>query len=264
MAIRTLKNSNIRIVELGKGTVGISQVLVKGSTLSSGIAFSNSLEYGVMSDNGVIIEMANTNGVLACFKALFCLLETWQTDDTIKKQLQLVQDEITQHIDFKKDNVVIENVPVSNIKQVVISTSSTFLLTPYWTYELIKKKKIDTYFYNEIKDNDYNIVRYELITPEQLKEDTKYRLWRSLEVVTKNLGNIVSKNDFENLEEESFIDCHNLWENREDQDLISIAKEINDESIIKIVEIPKDIEYEIGLKECELGEIIAEKRRIWS
>ena len=50
---------------------------------------------------------------------------------------------------------------------------------------------------------------------------------------------------------------------REDKDLIKIAKEINDESIIKIVDIPIDVKYDIQSEECGFAEIIIEKHREW-
>lgn len=50
---------------------------------------------------------------------------------------------------------------------------------------------------------------------------------------------------------------------REDKDLIKIAKEINDESIIKVVDIPIDVKYDIQSEECGFAEIIIEKHREW-
>ena len=51
---------------------------------------------------------------------------------------------------------------------------------------------------------------------------------------------------------------------REDKDLIKIAKEINDESIIKVVYIPADIDYYIQSGECSFAETVVEKHRRWS
>ena len=102
MSIINLENSNIRLIELGLGTTGISQVFVNGDTLSSGIAFSNTLD-GKLSDNGVIIQITDTNGVFAYLRAIFGLLETWQVNDEIKQQLALLQEELTKQMNFKKE-----------------------------------------------------------------------------------------------------------------------------------------------------------------
>ena len=50
---------------------------------------------------------------------------------------------------------------------------------------------------------------------------------------------------------------------RENKDLIKIAEEINDESIIKVVDIPIDVKYDIQSEECGFAEIIIEKHREW-
>ena len=50
---------------------------------------------------------------------------------------------------------------------------------------------------------------------------------------------------------------------REDKDLIKIAKEINDESIIKVVYIPIDVKYDIRKNKYGFNEIIIEKHREW-
>lgn len=97
MSIKTLNGSNIRIVELGKGTTGISQVHIKGDSMSSGIAFSDTID-GNMSDNGVIIEILNEQGVYSYLIAIFELVKTWQTDDNIKSELNKVTDDLIKQI----------------------------------------------------------------------------------------------------------------------------------------------------------------------
>ncbi len=100
MAIRNLEESNIRIVDLGFRTTGISQVHVGDDRMSSGIAFSDTLD-GTLSDNGVIIQITNSNGVVAYLRAIFGLLETWECNDDIKEQLRQLQAELAKLMDFK-------------------------------------------------------------------------------------------------------------------------------------------------------------------
>lgn len=100
MSIRILGNSRIRVVELGLGTTGISQVLVNHENISSGIAFSNKLD-GTLSDDGVILQIINKQGVYAYLKAIFGLLETWQFDDNVKHQLKQLQEDLSKQIIFR-------------------------------------------------------------------------------------------------------------------------------------------------------------------
>lgn len=97
MAIRTLEDSSVRVVELGLGTTGISQVFVGGDNISSGIAFTNSLK-GVITDEDVIVEIVNLKGVYAYFRAIFDLLEIWQLNNNVKKQLKELSNLLTQEI----------------------------------------------------------------------------------------------------------------------------------------------------------------------
>jgi len=55
-----------------------------------------------------------------------------------------------------------------------------------------------------------------------------------------------------------------LLNNREDEILIQIAKEINNKKILKVIDIPDDVEYDIIENECCMSEYIAEKHRVWS
>lgn len=101
MSIRNFQNTNIRIIELGLGTTGISQVHVNDDKLSSGIAFSDTID-GTLSNNAVIIQIINEKGVYSYLRAIFGLLETWQTNDAIKEQLNILQKELTKQMNFEK------------------------------------------------------------------------------------------------------------------------------------------------------------------
>lgn len=144
-------------------------------------------------------------------------------------------------------------------KQVVINCEESYkgLLNPYWIVELFKRKgevlygycwnaePYDSYYYlidvknyNNFKDMNYILYSYKKIE-----------------------GKIYDDSDFDDL-----IDSYDIFDglSREDKDLIDIAKEINDESIIKIVDIPADIDYYIQSGECSFAETVVEKHRRWS
>lgn len=146
------------------------------------------------------------------------------------------------------------------IKEVVIGKNRAVLLTPYWTAKLLDKKNIPNYFYSEILDDE--VEEYKLLNIKDLKDD--FKTWCRVAIVsTKYLGESIKCEEYNNLCEESFLNYSNYFENREDADLIKIAKEINDTSIVKIVKIPSNVKYKITFEDNTLNEVIVEKHRIW-
>lgn len=82
--IRYLENGS-KVIELGKGTTYISQVLVEGDTMSSGIAFSNKPPVnGVPDREDVIIEITSMGGAISYMKAVVELLKTWEIEELDK------------------------------------------------------------------------------------------------------------------------------------------------------------------------------------
>lgn len=78
--VRTLENGT-KVIELGQGTTYISQVLVNGDDLSSGICFSNKVNpEGKPSAEDVIIEITNFQGAVSYVKAVVDLLKTWKIE----------------------------------------------------------------------------------------------------------------------------------------------------------------------------------------
>lgn len=77
--IRKLENSNIQLIELGKGSTYISQVKVEGDTQSSGLAFSNHSEGGIH-DNDIIIEIIDFKGVASLSRGLLELIKSWEIE----------------------------------------------------------------------------------------------------------------------------------------------------------------------------------------
>ena len=59
------------------------------------------------------------------------------------------------------------------------------------------------------------------------------------------------------------VNEYDMFNDREDKMLIDIAKEINNEELIKIIEIPDDVEYEVVQSECGFSEWVEEKHRVW-
>ena len=145
-------------------------------------------------------------------------------------------------------------------KQVVIKglKNKNYLLTPYWILEYYKRKGKQIHCY--IGDWENNIKLY---TQEELKNYIECSDYVEY-FTTKKVNNIDELNLL--TEKELF----GLWDfehkvNREDKILIQIAKEINDEEQLKIIEIPYDVEYDIReYEEVFCGEYICEKHRIWN
>jgi len=81
--IRQLDNG-VKVIELGRGTTYISQILVGGDKTSSGICFGNNPNISEEGMNGdeVIIEITDIKGAVSYVKSLITLIETWNSEDT--------------------------------------------------------------------------------------------------------------------------------------------------------------------------------------
>ena len=143
-------------------------------------------------------------------------------------------------------------------KKVVIFKESFYRMPPYWFQKYMKLKGIDIYCYHEVFQKDHT-VKFHLI--ENSKTIEKQYLFDFVVYLDNNYGEVLT---YEEFDRKNQIFISNYTEDREDEDLINIAKEINDENIIKIIEIPVDIEYDIWQNECDCGEHIRETHRTWS
>lgn len=140
-----------------------------------------------------------------------------------------------------------------NTKQVVVSGSENCsgLLNPYWMVEYFKRQGKELFIFEEVEDEEY--VFYKL-----------QELSSSYNNFTKSYyGLYYSYNKSE--DGVQFITKYDLSEeiSREDEILIQIAKEINNEEYLKIINIPFDVEYIIRDCECSCGDYISEKHRTW-
>lgn len=150
-------------------------------------------------------------------------------------------------------------------KQVVVNsdgarTTSIPALTPYWIVELFKRKGNILYAYEWNYDENGDCY-YELINIDNYKDfKTMYNIMYSYKKIE---GRIYESNNSIVFEESIYE--YSLFNkiSREDKDLIDIVKEINNESVIKIVDIPIDVKYYIQSEECGFAEIIVEKHREW-
>lgn len=145
------------------------------------------------------------------------------------------------------------------MKQVVINGGDTYggLLTPYWTKKYLERKGLNIYVYNQevgLEDK----WEYELIEDKKRINDPAeiYNVY----YLTKNVGSFLDENEWNNLKliQKDIIPNHRLFKNREDKDLIAIAKEINNEDLIKVIEIPDDIKYKICEGDCSCSEWVEE------
>lgn len=151
------------------------------------------------------------------------------------------------------------------MKEVVIKKEGFkgALLSPYWIKEFYKRKGIDIFIYylkswddslyiNVTNDLDF-LIKY---------EDE----WDSFEYFSKDLGKEISFLNRDIYDIDGFVYARletEEYTNREDKDLIAIAKETNDKKKIKVIEIPDDVQYEILEYECAIGEYIREISRTW-
>jgi len=83
--------NGIRIITLGENNTQVSQVVHKDETESKGICFCNSfLENGKPSNDGVIINILNIEGIVSYIKALSDMLATWEIEGA-EKELDLLR-----------------------------------------------------------------------------------------------------------------------------------------------------------------------------
>ena len=145
------------------------------------------------------------------------------------------------------------------MKQVVINGGGTYgsLLTPKWMVEYYRRKGIDLYVYEWVDEYDNDYIA-KIINPNELDDATEIYCPYYL---TENVGEVIE--DFTEEIEFKMINVSDMFEDREDKVLIDIAREINNEKLIKIVEIPDDVEYDVVEFDCGFGEYIAEKHRTW-
>lgn len=144
------------------------------------------------------------------------------------------------------------------MKQVVINGGGIYggLLTPKWTIEYYKRKGIELYYYlAELFEDDFT---YVLTDANELDSNTEiYHGYYLLKNVGEEIENI------NELDYSIMFDEYDMFENREDKVLIDIAKEINNEKLIKIIEIPDDVEYNVVRSDCGFREYVEEKYRVW-
>lgn len=144
------------------------------------------------------------------------------------------------------------------MKKVVVNGGETHgeLLTPKWTIEYYRRKGIELLYYRaELFEDDFI---YVLTDVKELDDNTEIYYGYYL---TKNIGEEFEKLD--DLDDELLFDKYNMFEDREDKVLLDIAKEINNEELIKIIEIPDDVEYNIAQSDCGFSEWVEEKHRVW-
>lgn len=144
------------------------------------------------------------------------------------------------------------------MKQVVINGENSYgqLLPEKWVAEYCKRKGIDIYAYvvDEVLGDK---ISFKIKDASEIDETEVCAVY----YLSENLGEVITgiTDDMR----QKIIYEHELFRNREDKVLIDIAKEINDTNLVKIVEIPDDVEYDI----CRLGsgihEYIVEKHRVW-
>ena len=145
------------------------------------------------------------------------------------------------------------------MKQIVVNGGETHggLLTPKWVVEYYKRKGIELFVYiPELTIEDDYI--YELKDPNELDDNTC--IYCGLYLLD-NFGDII-----EEITDEishKVVNEYDMFKDREDKILIDIAKEINNENLIKIIEIPDEVEYDVIRSDCGFSEWIEEKHRVW-
>lgn len=147
----------------------------------------------------------------------------------------------------------------------------------HYVYTLEKKELIDTCIDKDTIAEDVYVYR-RVEKPELLDEPhyigVRYFISKDLglELGYTEFSNIIGtylkyelSNDLEGLKTLDFeiYTQTKLLNNREDQDLIDIVNEINDESLIKIIEIPDNIDYKVCSSDFSEKEWIEEKGKVW-
>lgn len=144
------------------------------------------------------------------------------------------------------------------MKQIVVNGGEMHggLLTPKWAVEYYKRKGINLFVYiPELIEDDYI---YELKDPNELDDNTC--IYCGLYLLD-NFGDIIE--EITDGIAQKVVNEYDMFNDREDKMLIDIAKEINNEESIKIIEIPDDVEYEVVQSECGFSEWVEEKHRVW-
>lgn len=144
------------------------------------------------------------------------------------------------------------------MKQIVVNSRENHgdLLTPKWVVEYYKRKGIELFVYiPELIEDDYI---YELKDPNELDDNTC--IYCQLYLLD-NFGDIIE--EITDGIAQKVVNEYDMFNDREDKMLIDIAKEINNEELIKIIEIPDDVEYEVVQSECGFSEWVEEKHRVW-
>ena len=86
-------NNGVRKVTLGEDTTYISQVLVDGDNMSSGICFSNKIPINKeFIGDEVIIEITNFQGAMSYMRAVIELLKSWNIEGMEDKYEELLKD----------------------------------------------------------------------------------------------------------------------------------------------------------------------------
>lgn len=144
------------------------------------------------------------------------------------------------------------------MKQIVVNGGETYgsLLTPKWVVEYYKRKGIELFYYSaELFEEGFI---YVLTNANKLDDNTEiyhgYYLLKNMGEEIKNIHEIGV---------DIMLCSFDMFNDREDEILIDIVKEINNEELIKIIEIPDDVEYEVVQSDCGFSEYVEEKHRVW-
>lgn len=151
------------------------------------------------------------------------------------------------------------------MKQIIIKGEENYttLLTPKWTKEYYKRKGEEVYLYTSewmLDSYDNYIDVFKLNNENNDFDETKY-----FYISSENIGEAIDGDIMRKLyEDDKITNSYHEFEDREDEILIEIVKEINDRDIIKIVEIPDDVKYYVEQSDCGFSESVVEKHRVWN
>ena len=154
--------------------------------------------------------------------------------------------DIEEYVDHKYDFI--------DAKQIVIKGLDNYygLLTPYWLVEYINRKyNKQLYIYDTKEDEESYFL---------LQESANYNDF------CKSYDECYSYKEIKGKVKcaEDFILRHELLDeiSREDEILIQIAKEVNNEEYLKIIDIPFDVDYYISQYD-DGSECVEENHRKW-
>lgn len=126
--------------------------------------------------------------------------------------------------------------------------------------EYCKRKSIDVYTY--IGEVIGNKLLFELKNIEDIDDINKPEDYYRTYYLSENVGDTITS--FTDEIKPKIINEYELLKDREDSVLIDVAEEINNPDIVKVVEIPDNVEYYITQIGDSSSEYIVEKHRIWS